>query len=92
MAEAKFSISWDEWESKSRKYYIAIIIHTIFPDFSATLDIPLACAPGDELFMYMDGFEEPEPNGHLPDQDNILNAEFGSDSEDDEDYDELEVE
>jgi hypothetical protein len=40
-----------------------------------------------ELFMYMDGFEEQQPNAHLQDQfgdDNILQAEFDSDSDDDD--------
>jgi hypothetical protein len=42
----------------------------------------------DELFMYIDGFEEERPNDHQDnvEHDNILAAVYDSDSDDDEDF------
>jgi hypothetical protein len=43
----------------------------------------------DGLFMYLDGFEEELPNAHLPgvEANNILNADYDSGSDDEEEYD-----
>lgn len=38
----KLSWSWDEWESKTNMAYVALCAHTILPDCSGVLDIPIA--------------------------------------------------
>jgi hypothetical protein len=42
LSGVRISLSWDEWESAKKVAFLCLSLHAILPDFSQTIDIPIA--------------------------------------------------